>query len=329
MRRALSRFIVLCFFVSSAHTIAAQADVPQVAADIAPVHGLVARVMDGVGTPHLVMKQGASPHDYALRPSDARALEQADIVFWTGPELAPWLDGMVRAVATDALSVPLLHSGGTFLLDFRTGALFEGHDHDAGHDDEGQGDAGQGDEGADDDHDAHAHDGAGIDPHAWLDPQNAQVWLDVIAETLSAADPENAALYRRNADAGRAEIAAMTAQIAADLDAVREARFIVFHDAFHYFENRFGLSAMGAISLGDGAAPSPARIKELRDGVRAHGADCVFSEPQFNAGLVKTLLEGSDADLIVIDPLGVGLPIGPTFYPALLQEVAAGFAACR
>ncbi|MDC0660479.1 zinc ABC transporter substrate-binding protein [Leisingera sp. SS27] len=351
---------------------AAWADVPRVAADIAPVHGLVARVMQGLGEPALVVPPGASPHGYAMRPSEARALDQADVVFWLGGALTPWLEGPLEELAGDAHRVELLEVTGTTVLPFREGARFEAHAHDEEHDDhaghdghddhdehghdaqadghddhadhdghgdeehadhddhashEGHGHEAHGEAGHEDHAEGHHHEGA--DPHAWLLPANAQVWLDVIAEELAEHDPDNAAAYRANAEAGKQEIAQTVASVSATLEPFRAKPFIVFHDAYQYFEQGFGLSAAGAISLSDAVKPSPARIAEVREVVADLKVACVFSEPQFNPGLVATVLDGTGAGTAVLDPLGAKLEAGPQFYPALLQDIGAAIAGCE
>ncbi|NVK13749.1 MAG: zinc ABC transporter substrate-binding protein [Rhodobacteraceae bacterium] len=333
---------------------AAWADVPRVAADIAPVHGLVARVMQGLGEPALVVPPGASPHGYAMRPSDARALDQADVVFWLGEALTPWLEGPLEELAGDAHRIELLESEGTTVLPFREGARFEAHAHDdqeehGDHDDHGHEDHAEGhddhaghdgheghdheehagEHGHEDHADAHGHHHEGADPHAWLLPANAQAWLDVIAEELAEHDPDNAAAYRANAEAGKEEVAETVASVSATLEPFRAKPFIVFHDAYQYFEQGFGLSAAGAISLSDAVKPSPARVAEIRDVVAELKVACVFSEPQFNPGLVATVLDGTVAGTAVLDPLGAGLEPGPQFYPALLQEIGAAIAGCK
>ena len=292
----------------------ALADVPNVATDILPVHSLAARVMAGVGAPALIVPPGTSPHAYALRPSEANALEQADLVFWIGEALTPWMERPLDTLAGDAQVIELLHAPDTLTMAFREGASFEAHDHD----DEAQAEA-----------DHHDHDDHGdIDPHVWLDPENGKAWLDLMAGALAQADPENAAAYRANAAAGKAEIDAVTADINALLTPVHTTPFVVFHDAYHYFERRFDLSAAGAISLGDASDPSPARIAEIRHIVQDLNADCVFSEPQFNAGLVDTVFEGTSAKTGVLDPLGTLIPSGPRHYVETLDTLGHSIAAC-
>ncbi|WP_417254538.1 zinc ABC transporter substrate-binding protein [Celeribacter sp.] len=348
----------------------AQAEVPNVVTDMAPIQSLVMQVMGDLGTPDVLMPQGTSPHGYSLRPSEAKAVQDADVVFWTGPQIEPWLEDLIDEIGQNTRSVPLTEVEGATLLDVREGATFErhvhdhdehahdehddhddhddhdhdAHDHDAhedhGHDDHDHEDAHEDhddhdhdaheehEEHAHDDHDHddHGHDGA--DGHAWLDPMNAHVWLGAIAEELAELDAENAATYRANAVSAQEALDAQIAEIQAELAPLSDMKFIVFHDAYQYFENRFGLSAAGSISIGDASAPSPARIKEVQDKVKEIGVDCVFAEPQFNAGLVKTVLDGTDARSEVIDPLGVTLTPGADFYAALMDEVVNSFKAC-
>ncbi|MDL4864407.1 metal ABC transporter substrate-binding protein, partial [Halomonas elongata] len=176
-------------------------------------------------------------------------------------------------------------------------------------------------------HHAHTHDGT--DPHAWLDPENARVWLDAIAQSLAKADPEHADTYRENARLGKEELETLIGELEERLADAHGTRFIVFHDAYQYFEKRFDLSAAGAISLGDASDPSPARIDELRSMVSELNVDCVFSEPQFNPQLVKNVFDDTGVDTsIVIDPLGTGLTPGADLYPRLLRQLADGVAQC-
>ncbi|MDG1009016.1 MAG: zinc ABC transporter substrate-binding protein [Amylibacter sp.] len=290
----------------------ASAEVPQVAVDIAPVHSLVTRVMDGVGAPNLVIQVGASPHEYNLRPSEAQALQDANLVFWIGSDLTPWLADAIQTLAPNAVTTALLESEGTIELEFRESALFEAHAHDD-HDEDKHADH--------DDHGAH-------DPHAWLSPQNAKTWLNVIASKLSAADPKNAGIYFSNAAAGQTEIDALIAEVNATLEPVRGMNFIVFHDAYQYFENDFDFPASGAISIADASDPSPARIQEIQVRISNEGIDCVLAEPQFNPGLVATVMDGSEAKTGILDPLGAGLQPGAKLYPELIRNLSKALTNC-
>ena len=306
------------------------ADVPNVTVDIAPVHSLVARVMEGVGSPKLIIPAGASPHEYSLRPSEAKSLQDADMVFWMGEDLAPWLEKSIETLARDAEIVTLLEESGTKLLDFREGALFEEHDHDDHDDDKDHDDHddhdGHDDDKDHDDHDEHAH--GAHDPHAWLSIANAQTWLNLVAGKLSAADPENAGVYFANAAAGRTEIDSLVAEVNGILAPVRGKNFVVFHDAYQYFETSFDFPAAGAISLGDATDPSPARIAEIQGRVEDEDINCVLSEPQYNRGLVEAVLSGTDAKTGIIDPLGHNLEAGPNLYSDLIRNMAKSLAGC-
>src|SRR6056297_1330225 len=331
----------------------ALADVPRVAADIAPVHSLVARVMQGVGDPSLIVAPGASPHEYSLRPSEAAALQDADLVFWVSPGLTPWLDGAIETLAPKANVTELLEVDGTTELPFREGALFDAHAHgDEGHDEGYDGHSehdheDHGDEEShvkdaehdhdehgqdDDDHEEHAdhkgHDHGEHDPHAWLSPDNGAVWLNAIAAQLSKADPDNAGAYFANAAAGRDELTALSDEINGILDPVRDRNFVVFHDAYQYFETAFDMPASGAISVSDAADPSPARIAEIQARVIDQGVTCVLSEPQFDPGIVAAVMDGSDAETGVLDPLGSDLEPGPELYGNVLRNLATALADC-
>lgn len=325
----------------------AVAEVPSVAVDIPPVHSLVARVMGELGSPDLVIQSGASPHGYSMRPSEARALSDADVVFFVSDELTPWLAKARASLAADADAVELMEVPGTLHLSYREGPTFEAHhhadeapsahgeEHGEEHDKHGGHEAhdehhdGGHEAHADDDehHDDHGHDGE--NPHGWLDPVNAHAWLDAIAESLAAQDPEHAATYRSNAQAGQQELEALTESLSARLAQVQGTRYIVFHDAYQYFEHRFDVPASGAISLGDASTPSPARVKEIQARVKQDDIQCVFREPQYNPALIDSVFEGTGVKTsIVFEPLGVGLPLGETLYPQLIERLGQGILGC-
>ena len=315
------------------------AEVPSVATDIAPVHSLVARVMEGVGTPDLIVPPAASPHGYAMRPSEARALSGADLVVWVGPPLTPWLADPLTSLAGSASHLALIDQPGTRVMPFREGATFEAHDHDEkghseeaheghDHDDhEGHGEE-EGHDHAEHENAEHDHSHGGIDSHVWLDPQNAQLWLGQIAEALAELDPENGNQYRANAEAGQAELTALEEEIDEILDPARGQPFIVFHDAYHYFEARFDIEAAGAMSENDARAPGAARIAELRALVSDIEAKCVFAEPQFNPGLIAAVAEGQELGTGTLDPIGASLEPGQSLYPDLLRGMAEAMADC-
>lgn len=310
---------------------AARAEAPRVATDIAPVQSIVARVMAGAGTPDLVIPPGASPHGYALRPSEARALQDADLVVWVGPVLTPWLADPIDTLAADATHLALEDAPGIRLLPARAGNGFEPHVHDDGDHDHAD------DHGHVDDHDhaddhghdhAEDHDHGSIDGHLWLAPDNAAAAARAVAAALAEKDPDNAALYAANADAFVAEIDALSAEIDATLAPVHGRPWLVFHDAFQYFEDAFAVPASGSIVLQEGVEPGAARVAAIRDRVRDAGITCAFTEPQFEPRLLHTVIEGTDVRTGEIDDIGATLPPGPDLYPALLRGIADGLAAC-
>ena len=310
-----------------------------VVASIKPVHSLVAAVMEGVGEPALIVRGAGSEHVHALRPSDAEALENARFVFRIGEGMETFLNGPLATLAAGARVVSLEDAPGLNRLAQREGGPFEAHDHDHGHDhDHDDGEAAR--EGHDHDghdHDGHAHqDDHGHDDHShgeydlhiWLDPANARAMVAEIARALGEADPDNAARYAANAQGYSARLDALVEELRATVEPVRDRPSIVFHDAYQYFEKRFGLNVAGSITVSPEVLPGAQRLSEIRDKVRELGAVCVFSEPQFEPRLVSVVTEGSDARTGVLDPLGAALADGPELYPELMRGLARSFADC-
>lgn len=315
---------------------------PNVVTSIAPVHSLVAAVMKGVGTPHLIVEGGGSPHTYALKPSQARELARADLVFWIGETLEPFLTKPISTIAEHAKAVELIEVHGLVTLGFRDGGAFEGHDHDD-HDDHKDGDEAHHDEadhkdGGDHDnhaeaseaHDDHEHDDHrdGTDPHVWLDPENAKAMVRAIEASLIAADPENAAAYSKNAGLLISRLDALSKEVSASLQPVSGKRFIVFHDAYQYFEKRFRLKSAGSITISPETLPGAERIREVRRKVQDAKAVCVFAEPQFEPRIVSVVTEGTAAKSAVLDPLGASLETGPEHYFSLIRAMATSFRKC-
>ena len=309
----------------------ALADAPRVATDITPVYSLVAQVMAGVGTPDLIIQHGASPHDHRMRPSDAAALQDADMVVWIGEALTPALGRALDVLASDTVKISLLELPGTFKLEARELAVFEAEDdhHDEhGHDDhKDEHEDDHHDEEGHDDHGHHHHDGE--DPHVWLDPVNAQYWLGEIAEALSAIDPEHAAQYQANAKASAAALNTVTSKIEAELMANPPASYIVYHDAYQYFEARFGVQADGAIAPGDMQRPSAARLAALNAHLAEQDVHCIYSEPQYQPGLINSLKSEGGLSHHVIDPLGSALDVNADFYANLMMSVSASLQDCK
>ncbi len=317
---------------------------PAIVASIKPVHSLVAAVMGDLGTPGLIVSGTGSPHTYAMKPSDAGALQNADLVFWIGPDMENFLISPLQNLSSAEKTVTLAQTPGLTLLAPREGGTFEEDDHDHGahadHDDHDHDDHAHEDH---DDHDAHedhddhaeadhdhaAHDHEGhVDAHLWLDPANAKLMLGPIADALSAADPENADAYRANAAATEARLDQLIADTKALLAPVKDRPFVVFHDAYHYFENRFDIAAAGSIVIEPDTPPGVQRVAAIRDKLRELHAACVFSEPEFESALVQTVIEGSNAKTGVLDPLGAAIPNGPDLYFTLISDMANSLAAC-
>ena len=318
MRAVKSALLASTFLFTS--TAVATADV-KVVASIKPVHSLVASVMQGVSEPSLLVKGAGSPHTYSLKPSQAKELQAADIVFWMSHDLEAFLENSIESIAKNAKAVSLMDSHGLMKLNFREGGAFDAHDH--GHDDHGDD---KHDDHGHNKHDDHGHDE--VDPHVWLDPQNAKSLVHEIEEHLAEIDPSNAAKYEANAKAVMKKLDALTKEIEADLKPIRERGYVVFHDAYQYFEKRFGVSAVGSITVSPEVLPGAERVSELRDKVKSLNASCVFSEPQFEPKLVKTITENTDAGTGVLDPLGANIKDGPELYFTLIRNMAKSLKDC-
>ncbi|ARC89886.1 zinc ABC transporter substrate-binding protein [Rhodovulum sp. MB263] len=306
----------------------AAAEPPRVVTDIPPVQSLVAEVMGDLGSPGILLDQGGDPHHFQLKPSQARAISEAGLVFWVGPQLTPWLDQALRKLGPDAQAVALIEAPGTYRRSY------DGEDHD--HDDEHDHDHDHGAVAPDDDHDHDAHAGEeahhhheGTDPHAWLDPENARVWVLRISGALAEADPENSAIYEANAHAALDRIAAAESEARQLLAPVGDRPVMVFHDAYGYFAEHFGLSVAGSIAMGDAAEPGAARLAGLRDELHHEGVACLFPEAQHDPAYAKAIAEGTDVRLgAPLDPSGSTLAYGPDLYPALLTGLARTIADC-
>ncbi|WP_322988721.1 zinc ABC transporter substrate-binding protein [Hoeflea sp.] len=319
---------------------------PRVVASIKPVHSLVAAVMEGVGTPELIVGGAASPHSYALKPSQAQALENAELIFWVGPNFETFLEKPIETIAKNAHTITLMEAEGLHKLPFRAGGAFEAHvhsdgdtdghdvhDHDSdGHEDHAQADADTDHDHADANHDADGHDDdhdhGGYDAHVWLDPANAKAFVAAISAALANADPANAAAYAANAHATNAKLDALGDEVEDILAPVHDKHFIVFHDAYQYFEKRFNIEAAGSITVNPDVRPSAERLTGIRDKVRELDAVCAFSEPQFESRLVDVAVEGSNARPAVLDPLGATLTDGPELYFDLIRELATSMRDC-
>lgn len=332
--KKLSRLLAATALLSVASA-AGAADSPHVLASFKPLHSLVAGVMQGIGEPGLVIDTNASPHSYTLKPSDASKLEKADIVFWIGENFEAFLQKPLSTLGEKAISVELSEAPGILLLDPRTGSTFEAHSHaheeaedHAAHDHAQE----EKQDTAHDHHDAdehgHDHDGERKDMHIWLDPQNARIMVKQIVATLSKADPANAAAYEKNGAAEDARLEALDKELAETFAPVKDRPFIVFHNAYQYLENRYGLTVAGSITLSPETPPGAARVKEIHDKIAALGATCVFSEPPFEPKIVTTLVEGTAAKAGTLNPEGGAMKPGIDLYFDLMRDNAKSVATC-
>ncbi|MDF1587281.1 zinc ABC transporter substrate-binding protein [Marinimicrococcus flavescens] len=328
MVRTVSRAVLLgCWAMLAAPAGAAEpaAAPPRVVASVQPVHALATRLMEGAGEPVLLVRPGSSPHGYQLRPSEASALERADLVFWVGEPLETFLIRPLANLPEKARVLALAGAPGMELLATREGGLWAPHDHDD------HAHAGQ-----HGDHDDHAHaephgddDEGAVDGHVWLAPHNARAMAAAMADALIAADPARADLYGKNAAALDARLITLEEELRAALEPVRERPFIVFHDAFGYLEHAFGLTAAGSITVSPDRPPGARRLMELRAAIEERDAVCVFAEPQTPSRLVQTVVEGTGAGTGELDPLGTAtVAPGGDAYEELMRRNAAELVRC-
>ncbi|MCY4487329.1 MAG: zinc ABC transporter substrate-binding protein [Deltaproteobacteria bacterium] len=272
-----------------------------------PVHSLVSAVMAGVGEPYLIMRGAESPHTYRMRPSDAGVIGKARVIFMIGELTETTLAGPIRKLGRKVRVVELAEAPALVRRPLRTGGAFEDDDHGPAH--------------------GHGHDDE-FDMHVWLDPVNAGWMTLAIARALSETDPANAARYDANADALITLLEALQGELAAELAPARKKPFIVFHDAYQYFEKRFGLTAVGSAVVSTNRTPGVRRVRELRRKVRELGVVCVFAEPRYDPRFVRLITEGTDARAGTVDPAGMMVKPGPEMYFSLLRNMAASFKAC-
>ena len=330
----------LCLGLSTA----AQAAGPNVVVSIKPIHSLVAAIMQGVGEPSLIVEGGASPHTYSMKPSNAAALQDADVVFWVGHGLEAFLEKPLETLGGKAKVVELEEAAGLETLPFREGGAFEAHDDgDEGHAGHAHEAEGAHDHQAENDkHDDHGHDHAtaaeaeeghdhahgGTDMHLWLDPDNAKAMAKEIAATLEVTDPRNAAAYKANLEALDARIDQLDSEIADLVAPVKEKPFVVFHDAYQYFEKHYGVRVAGSITVSPETLPGADRLSQIRAKVTDLGATCVFAEPQFEPKLINVVIEGTSAKAGTLDPEGGALDAGPDLYFDLMKGIGTSLREC-
>ncbi|MEX2201590.1 MAG: zinc ABC transporter substrate-binding protein [Dongiaceae bacterium] len=362
---AAGRRIAIAILVGLSGTLhqpATAAEPPSVIVSVKPVHSLVAGVMAGVAEPLLLVDGSASPHAYSLKPSQAAALAGADLVVWVGEGFEYFLEAPMESLVPEGHGLELaelptiaLFPASVGLLPVREGGVWDAHDQGDGAEDDhdhadNENDHEHADEESDHDHadEEAAHDHAdeeaehehadeeavhdhahgGYDPHIWLDPDHAVAIVAAVADRLRAIDPANAGAYTANEVALIDRIHALDAETRALLAPVRDIPFIVFHDAYQYFERQYGLHAVGSITLDPEQKPSAARLAAIRERLGEGGVVCAFAEPGFDDGLLKAAIEGTGVRIATLDPEGIELEAGPALYPDLIGGIARSLSAC-
>ena len=296
----------------------------KVVASIKPIHSLATYLMDGIAKPDLIVDGYSSPHGFALKPSHAKMLQNADIIFWVGEDLENFLVKPLNSIAKKAEKIVLTEIKGLEKLKFRERNIFEGHD-DHGHEEEGHKEEGHDDHG----HDEHGHEGHAhgeYDPHIWLDPVNAKVILNEMVEHLIENDEKNASTYKKNLKKAEKDLDKLLKSVKSDLN--KDFKSIVFHDAYQYFEKRFGVNVLGAFTVNTDVMPGAEQLAEIREIIEHDKVSCIFSEPQFNPDIIKAVAKDMDIQTGVIDPLGATLDPGKDLYFDLIKNMSKSFKGC-
>ena len=329
---ALSILSILTFFTP------ANAEL-KVVTSIKPIHSLASYLMDGIGKPELIVDGYASPHGFSMKPSHAKMLQNADLIFWVGEDLENFLEKPLKSIAKKAEKIELIEIKGLNVLKFRERNIFDEHDHDDhGHDDHGKkeddhDDHGHEDHGKKEEHDDHDdHDGheghahGEFDPHIWLDTMNAKAMLNEMAEHLIENDPKNEAKYKSNLDKALKDIDKLTIEVMTELN--NSVSSIVFHDAYQYFEKRFNVNVLGAFTVNTDVMPGAEQLAEIREIIEHDKVACVFSEPQFNPDIINAVATDMKIKTGVLDPLGATIDSGKDLYFKLIRNMSASFKGC-
>ena len=305
----------------------ANADI-KVVATIKPIHSLASYLMDGVGKPDLIVDGYASPHGFALKPSHAKMIQNADIIFWVGEDIESFLEKPLKTIAKKADKIELMEIKGLTKLKFRERNIFDSHD-DHGHKKDDHDDHGHDDDHKEDGHDDHGHEGHAhgeFDPHIWLDPMNAKIILSEMADHLIENDKENEAKYKKNLKKAHKDLDNLTKKVKSELN--KDFKSIVFHDAYQYFESRFGVNVLGAFTVNTDVLPGAEQLAEIREIIEHDKVTCVFSEPQFNPDIIKAVAKDTNIATGVIDPLGATLDPGKDLYFNLIGNMSKSFKGC-
>ena len=294
----------------------------KVVTSIKPLHSLASYLMDGVGKPDLIVDGYASPHGFSMKPSHAKMLQDADLIFWVGEDLENFLEKPLNSIAKKAEKIELMDIKGLNVLSFRERNIFDEHDD---HDDhEGHTKKKKDDHDDHDDHEGHGH--GEYDPHIWLDPINAKVILKEMTEHLVENDSKNTSTYKSNLDKVLKDIDKLTMNVMTELN--QSVSSIVFHDAYQYFEKRFNVNILGAFTVNTDVMPGAEQLAQIREIIEHDKVSCVFSEPQFNPDIIKAVAKDMNIKTGVIDPLGATLDPGKDLYFDLIRNMSASFKGC-
>ena len=302
----------------------------KVVTTIKPLHSLISRIMETRGEPQLIIEGTNNPHTFVFKPSHAKMIEEADIVFWIGEDLEAFMEKPLNSLAKDTKKIAFMDSESIEKIEFREKNIFDDHD---GHEDEHEGhedddDHGHKDDDHDDDHkDAHAHAHGEFDPHIWLDPENAKEMVKIIRDELIKIDPEGQRQYSVNTAGATLELDNLINSVEKELS--KDISYIVFHDAYQYFENRFGVIPAGALTLNPDVLPGAKQIADIQDVINDKGIKCIFSEPQYNPKIIETLGNDMNVSTGVMDPLGAFIDAGPTMYVELINGIANSIKECH
>ena len=336
MINKIQSFLIVLFFSITLSISSANADV-KVVTSIKPIHSLASYVMDGVGKPDVIVDGYNSPHGFSLKPSHAKMLENADLVIWVGEDLEAFLEKPLNTIAKKAKNIEVMDLKGIKKLEFREKNIFEGHD-DHGHDEHKDEHKEHGHDEHKDEHKEHGHDEhkekdaheghhhGEHDPHVWLDPMNAKVIIKEITKQLVQLDSKNSAAYKANSKKALADIDKLTKAIKKDLN--KDLRFVVFHDAYQYFEKRFNIQVLGALTVNTDVMPGAEQLSEIREVIEHEKVNCIFSEPQFNPSIIKSIAKDTKVKTGILDPLGAKLDKGKNLYFDLLNDMASSFKGC-
>ncbi len=297
---------------------------PRVAVSVSPVHSLVSAVMQGAAIPELLISPGHSPHTQALSPSAVKTVYDADLVIRVGPDLEKALSKIAEQVKPQDRVKSLLDDAGLHILPFREQGVWADLEHDEheehGHDEH--------DEHEEHGHEGHAHAEGDPDPHVWLSTENAILIVSAFAEWISRIDSGNKALYQRNRDQVIARIHQTGERVSQILEPVKTIPYIVFHDAWQYYEKENQLNSLTSVSSSTDHAPAIRQVRDVRRLIRERGVQCIFREPQFDPGIIQTVIKGTQARTGTLDPLGAELAPGPDMWHELMLSIARSLKTC-